>query len=440
MLNTWLFKRIDNSALIVFRVFFGLLIFLESVGAIFTGWVKRTLIDPDFTFNFIGFDFLQPLPGYGMYFYFALMGLAGFMVMLGYRYRLSMLIFTLMWCGVYLMQKASYNNHYYLLMLLCFIMLLLPAHRYASLDVKRDPTLKRLWMPRWCAWLIILQVWIVYTYASVAKLYPDWLDLTFAANLMRSRAHFPVVGDWLQQTWVHAAIAYTGIFYDLLVVPLLLWKPTRKFAFWVSVFFHLFNSFVLHIGIFPYLALAFTLFFFEPETIRKIFLKRKPAYTAGEVVLPNYRPWLLGVGGVYLVVQLLLPLRHWAIPGDVLWTEEGHRLSWRMMLRSKSGYITFRVKDKDTGKEYKIAPKDYLSRKQQGIVATKPDVIWQFAQHLKQKYAARGRAVEVYVSRSGVSVNGRPYQPFIDPETDLAASQWYWWKHQPWILPFKKEE
>ncbi|THD69633.1 HTTM domain-containing protein [Robertkochia marina] len=440
MLNTWLFKRIDNSALIVFRIFFGLLIFLESVGAIFTGWVKRTLIDPDFTFNFIGFDFLQPLPGNGMYIYFAVMGLAGFLVMLGYRYRLSMLVFTLMWCGVYLMQKASYNNHYYLLMLLCFIMLILPVHRYASLDVKRDPTLKRLWMPRWCAWLIIIQVWIVYTYASVAKWYPDWLDLTFAANLMKSRAHFPVVGEVLQQTWVHAAIAYTGIFYDLLIVPLLLWKPTRKFAFLVSVFFHLFNSFVLHIGIFPYLALAFTLFFFEPETIRKIFLKRKPAYTAGEVVLPNYRPWLLGVGGVYLLVQLLLPLRHWAIPGDVLWTEEGHRLSWRMMLRSKSGYITFRVKDKETGIEYKIEPKDYLSRKQQGIIVSKPDVIWQFAQHLKEKYAAQGRDVEVYVSRSGVSVNGRPYQPFVDPETDLAASSWYWWKHQPWILPFKKEE
>ena len=30
-INNFLFKQIDNSALIVFRVFFGLLIFLESV-------------------------------------------------------------------------------------------------------------------------------------------------------------------------------------------------------------------------------------------------------------------------------------------------------------------------------------------------------------------------------------------------------------------------
>ena len=74
MLNNVLFKHIDNSALIVFRICFGLLCFLESVGAIFTGWVKRTLVDPNFTFNFIGFEFLQPLPGNGMYYYYAIMG------------------------------------------------------------------------------------------------------------------------------------------------------------------------------------------------------------------------------------------------------------------------------------------------------------------------------------------------------------------------------
>ena len=83
MLNNWLFKHIDNSALIVFRIIFGLLCFLESVGAIFTGWVKRTLVDPDFTFNFIGFEFLQPLPGNGMYYYYVIMGVFGLLIMVG---------------------------------------------------------------------------------------------------------------------------------------------------------------------------------------------------------------------------------------------------------------------------------------------------------------------------------------------------------------------
>ncbi|MFN2260768.1 MAG: HTTM domain-containing protein, partial [Psychroflexus sp.] len=63
MMNNFLFKRIDNSALVTFRIIFGLLITLEAWGAIFTGWVRKTLVEPSFTFNFIGLDFLQPLPG-----------------------------------------------------------------------------------------------------------------------------------------------------------------------------------------------------------------------------------------------------------------------------------------------------------------------------------------------------------------------------------------
>ena len=122
MLNRFLFKQIDNSALIVFRIIFGLLCFLESVGAIFTGWVKYTLIDPKFTFNFIGLDILQPLTGNWMYAYYFIMGVFGLLIMVGYKYRLSIIAFTLMWTSTYLMQKASYNNHYYLLCLLSIIM------------------------------------------------------------------------------------------------------------------------------------------------------------------------------------------------------------------------------------------------------------------------------------------------------------------------------
>ena len=126
-MHKFLFKHIDNSGLIVFRIIFGLLCFLESVGAVFTGWVKRTLIDPEFTFTFIGFEWLQPLPGNWMYAYYILMGIFGLLIMVGYKYRFSMLMFALMWTATYLMQKSSYNNHYYLLSILSFLMVLMPA-------------------------------------------------------------------------------------------------------------------------------------------------------------------------------------------------------------------------------------------------------------------------------------------------------------------------
>lgn len=212
MLDRWLFKRVDNAALVVFRVLFGLLISIEAFGAIFSGWVRRTMIEPNFTFNFIGFEFLQPLPGNGMLWYYGVMGLFGIFVMLGFRYRVSMICYGIMWASVYLMQKSSYNNHYYLLMLLCFIMSLLPAHRWFSIDAWRHPEIRKISMPRWVWLFIVVQLWIVYSYASIAKLYPDWLDGSFPAMLMRSKADYWLVGDFLQKWWIKYAIAYFGLF------------------------------------------------------------------------------------------------------------------------------------------------------------------------------------------------------------------------------------
>ncbi|MGA9239783.1 HTTM domain-containing protein, partial [Robiginitalea sp.] len=276
MISRLLFSRMDNSPLIIFRIFFGILISLESFGAILTGWVRRTLVEPEFTFTFIGFEWLQPLPGNGMYFYYMLMGLMGILVTIGYRYRLSMIIFTLLWTGTYLMQKTSYNNHYYLLVLICIVMCFLPAHRAYSMDCKRNPQIRSDQMYTGVKWIIVFQLFIVYTYASIAKLYADWFDFTIIAQLMEARKDFFLIGPPLQLPFVHKIIGVFGILFDLLVVPLLLFKPTRKWAFIASIFFHLFNSVVFHIGIFPYLSLAFCVFFFEPETIGSIFFKKKP--------------------------------------------------------------------------------------------------------------------------------------------------------------------
>lgn len=438
MLSQFLFKKIDNAQLVVFRIFYGLLVSAECYGAIATGWVRRTLIEPKFTFSFIGFEWLQPLPGNGMYVYFGIMGTLGILITIGYKYRYSALAFALMWAGVYLMQKTSYNNHYYLLMLLAFIMAFLPAQKDASLDAKLNPKLHSHAMPNWVRWTIILQLFIVYTYASVAKLYGDWLDFSIIELLMKSKSDYFLIGDLLQEKWVHKIVAFFGIFFDLLIVPALLWKPSRKIAFVLAIFFHLFNSIVFQIGIFPYLSLAFTVFFFEPQTIRNLFLKTKKVVVEQTQILPKNRKWILGILGGYFLVQLILPLRHHAFQDDVLWTEEGHRLSWRMMLRSRSGTIRYRVVNKKTDKVTFIDLGDYLTKKQRRRVACYPDFAWQFAQHLKKDYANKGEDVQVFVTNK-VKINQGEYYEFIDPKVDLASVPWKHFAHNDWILPSQKE-
>ncbi len=312
----------------------------ESWGAIATGWVYQAFIEPKYTFPFMAFSWLEPLPGNGMYFYYGLMGLAGIFVMLGLYYRSSMALYAIMWAGVYFMQKTNYNNHYYLLMLLNFLMILVPAHQYASLDVKRNPNIKSLTCPRWCLLLFATQITIVYIYASVAKMYPDWIEARPVHIWFENKKHYFLVGPLLAKEWFQHVVAWGGILFDLLIAPALIWKKTRRIAFITSIFFHLFNSIVFQVGIFPYLGIAFALFFFSPETIRRKFFPKKPSLAYQEVTDTGWTPrhrLLMTAMGIYFIFQILLPLRHWTYPGNVNWTEEGHRLSWHMMLRVKGG-------------------------------------------------------------------------------------------------------
>lgn len=434
MFNRLLFQKIDNSPIVIFRIFFGILISLEGFGAIATGWVRRTLIEPEFTFSFIGFEWLQPLPGIGMYFYFAAMGMLGLCVALGYKYRFSIISFTIMWWAVYLMQKTSYNNHYYLLALISSMMCFLPANRWFSIDARQRPEIRTNSMYGYVKWVMVFQLFIVYTYAAIAKLYGDWLDFTFLKLLLESKSHYPLIGGMLKIDWFQKFIGISGILFDLLVVPALLWKPTRNIALGCSVFFHLFNSIVFQIGIFPYLALAFIVFFYEPETIRSIFFRWKNTYSAAALKLPSFRKGLLIVGGVYFAIQLILPIRHHFIKDDVLWTEEGHRLSWRMMLRNRRGRVLFQVVNKENLKSKHIELSAFLTKKQRQRIGAYPDFIWQFAQHLKKVHAESGENIEVFADVR-VSINGRPYQQFIEPKTDLTSVPWDHLRHHEWILP-----
>jgi hypothetical protein len=88
--------------------------FYQFLYALLNADIYRNFVQPPFTFTYVGFEFLQPLPGAGMYFYVGLMVLLAFMVIIGAWYCLAMAFFALLWTALYLMQKADYNNHYYL--------------------------------------------------------------------------------------------------------------------------------------------------------------------------------------------------------------------------------------------------------------------------------------------------------------------------------------
>ncbi len=425
------FKNTDNSPLIVFRIFFGFLIACESFGAILTGWVRSVLIEPKFTFSFIGFEWLQPLPGYGMYVYFIIMGLLGIAIMAGYRYKIAIIAYTFLWAGVYFMQKTSYNNHYYLLLIISFYMIFLPANQYASLDVKQHRTQKQNSMPYWINLLFMIQIAIVYIYAALAKIYPDWLNGTFTKILLSESAYYQSFPKLFSNQLFYLFIAYAGILFDLLIVPLLLFKKTRTFALLTSLSFHLFNAVFLQVGIFPFFALSFSLFFYPTEKIRKIFFKNKNTVEDPLVSNSFGKQLFLYFLIPFLLVQLLLPLRHYFIEGNVLWTEEGHRLSWRMMLRKRDGYIAIKIKNNETGELIYYDYQKNLSSKQARALATKPDFIWQYCQKIKKEY--QGKNISIYIDCQN-NINNGKFKILINPKQDFVKAKWNYFAHNNWIL------
>ena len=436
----WL-EPVDNAPLVLFRVVFGFLCFLEAAGSIFTGWVSETYAIPAYTFPHIGFGWLSFLSGPWMYGYYALMSIPAALVMLGIYYRASLAWFTLMWAGVYFGQTASYNNHYYLLLLLCLLLLPTPAAADASFDALRGRVRRSAYCPRWCIGILVAQIAIVYFYASFAKFDPDWLAGRPIAIWFRAKSHYPVLGPLYGQEWFRWFVVYGGILFDGLVVPLLLWSRTRWLGVALSVGFHLFNSVTFQIGIFPYMGIAFCLLFFPGEPIRNYLRStRWRDYFAdgapGVSTLAAPGRWFAIVVAVYFFLQIALPLRHLLYPGNSHWTEEGHRMSWHMMLRTKSGRMTMRIVDRESGEEWRVAPGEMLSKKQARRVAGRPDMLWRFARVLRNRYAAEGRDVAVYAD-TRVSLNGHRAQALIDPKVDLSRAEWTWIEPLSWIVPLE---
>ena len=155
---------------------------------------------------------------------------------------------------------------------------------------------------------------------------------------------------------------------------------------------------------------------------------------------PNITP-LRGVFAAVIVafclLQFLLPLRHWLYPGTVLWHEQGMRFSWRVMLREKSGALSYQVHLPD-GQVRIVSPHDYLIPMQYQEMAGQPDLILQLAHHIRDDFAARGLGpVQVYAD-SWVALNGRRAARMIDPKVDLAQVE-DGLSRAHWILPAPQE-
>jgi len=402
----------DVTALVVFRVAFGLLVTVSAVRFLAYGWVEELFLSSAFQFRYWAFSWVPALDPAWVKPAFAALAVLGLMVSSGLFYRFATASVFVLFTWLQLYDVTNYLNHYYLVSLLALLMTFMPLGRARSLDVWLRPSRRLDAFPAWCTWLLRFQVGTVYFFAGLAKLNADWLLHAQPLNIwLSARTHLPVVGPWLDARWVAYAAAWGGFLFDTTAPLFLSLRKTRPYFYVIVLGFHAATWALFPIGMFPFIMVTAALVFFDFE-------RKGAAKAPAPVTSPR---WVAAAIACWCAVQVLLPLRAHLYGGEVSWHEQGMRFSWRVMSREKNGSVTFYVTQRSTGRRWEVSPRERLTRLQEREMSSQPDLIWQLAQELGREWRGRGIADVEVRADAWASWNGRPAARLVDPSVDLLA-------------------
>jgi vitamin K-dependent gamma-carboxylase len=481
--------EVDPSSLAILRIALGVIL-VWGVWRVFdSGDIATVFLEPTYLFRWWLFDWVRPLPGPLLYVAFAAIGVAAALFAAGLYYRVAAVVLAAGLAYWFLLEKGEYLNHKYLATLLALLFVLMPAHAALSIDA-----LRKGWSDRkvgaWTVWLFRFQVSVPYFFAGIAKMNYDWMVRAEPiGSWLAAQTDFPFIGRSFTQSSVVHAMAWGSMLFDLTIVFFLLNRRTRAPAYGVALIFHFMNSRLFGIGIFPWMMIVATSIFFEPDWPKRMSLAFGTSRLARRLIVGGFcagfaiggflprsfvpvcaviggfgvavlvfhlfekrlLPWpsadvmpvrtsvgtpIVAFVALWVLVQLVVPLRHWFIPGNVAWTEEGQRFSWQMLLNNKSTVVGFLVTDPASGKTWREDYSEHLTQLQVSRLGNF-DMIFQFAHHLEDIYRARGLGdVEVRV-RARCALNGRELQWMIDQRIDLTRYPRPYIPPADWILPLK---
>lgn len=415
------------------------------------GWIEEFYIEPDFHFSYYGFEWIKPI-GEFTYLIFVVCFISSLFVMIGLKYKTSIILFFLSFTYIELMDKTTYLNHYYFISILSFLLIFIPANATFSVDNIINQK-KFTNIPRWSVDVLKLLITIVYLYAGIAKINSDWLIEAMPLKIwLQSKYDLPLIGgSLLQMEWVHYAMSWGGMLYDLSIPFLLMINKTRIIAFILVLFFHVFTLILFPIGMFPHIMIFSSMIFFSSnfhekiiyqirQVITKVSKKVKPKkieIETSDLYVIYKQNLTLFVVTSFFIIQILLPFRYQLYPGELFWHEQGYRFSWRVMLIEKIGYTNFKIRSPNDGTSFMVDSSQHLTPFQLKQMSFQPDFILEFAHYLGEKYSTENNKVEVY-AESFVALNGRPSKRFIDPDINLINERESF-KDKTWILPLEDE-
>lgn len=433
--HRYLNTKASAAPIISFRLIFGALMVFSAARFIWLGWIEDHYVDPIFHFKYWGFEWVEALSREALYAVHFLMILSavGIMFLHGAAYRIAAFVLFLTFTYTELIDLTYYLNHYYFVSLICLLLIFMPARISPFFDLGEQRVKQS------AIFVLKAQIAILYIYAGLAKINYDWLIEALPLKIwVPANDKLPLIGPIFAWDATPYLFSWFGMLYDTFIVLFLLYKPTRIWAYVTVIIFHALTGLMFQIGVFPLVMMGMATIFFSAEWHTKLvrFFVRPKTPKAPHSSTPLKSNVLHYALIAYLGFQLLFPWRYLCYPGNLFWTEEGYRYSWRVMLMEKAGTATFYVKDTQSGREGIVDNREFLNPHQEKQMAMQPDMILQFAHFLGQHYAGKGVYQPEVRAEVYVTLNARPSRLLIDPQRDLMKEKDSF-KPKDWIIHYQ---
>ncbi|XP_001655674.2 vitamin K-dependent gamma-carboxylase [Aedes aegypti] len=455
---TLMYRPTDAAALGVARILFGLMMLIDIPEERGGGDLDFRWGDPSGC-KFPLITGMEPMSYPRMGIVYLVMWLGALGVMLGYRFRLSGLMFVISYWYVFLLDKSAWNNHSYLYGLLGTIFMFTDAQKCFSLDACRNNDPQSKTVPFWNYFILKYQFFILYFLAGLKKMCPEWLSGYAMTNLSYHWVFLPfrlLMGPELTDLLI---IHWFGCIFDTSVVFFLVYAPTRKIATLFACAFHLMNSRLFHIGMFPWVCLTQLPLYYSvswPRLVwKKLSIKSRDSDAPVPKKVPNHvkqqtvsalscrRRLAMTVMLSYCGLQLFLPYSHIITKGYNNWTNGLYGYSWDMMVHAWDTVLTsIKVVDNHQNHSLYLLPYAFVDNDRWTKHA---DMAYQFAhcidRNIRAEYQEDRRPITNFSIYFDIwcSMNGRFLQRIFNPEVDILAARWSPFKPVDWLLPLLNE-
>lgn len=272
-----LYRPTDPASLGVVRALFGLCMVLDVVE-------ERGLADIDIKwgdpmechFPLIHGMKAPSLPW--MILIYTIMWIGAFGIMLGSRFKVACACFVIPYWYIFLLDKSYWNNHTYLYGIVAILFWGTEANKYFALDATKMKVTEKT-APLWNYFILKFQFFALYFLAGLKKSGAEWLSGYAMTNLSQHWVFSPFKLFLTTKQTDFFIVHWFGFIFDLTVGFWMLFDKTRIPAMIFCTAFHLMNSRLFSIGMFPLVCLATMPLFCNPNWPRRLgkFIKRNYA-------------------------------------------------------------------------------------------------------------------------------------------------------------------